>query len=92
MSKTFLAKPHVKEPASFLHDGKPENASQGSSRCEDLIEGGRETSAAHTELRGNAIIKSRVLSSCSNTLRTAKVGVPVVPHAPLRVEEFLQYQ
>ena len=80
----------MKKPALFLHNGQAKNACQGSSRHQDLIERGREASAAHAELRRNAIIKSRVLRSFSDTLRAAKAGVPVVPHVPLRVKEFMQ--
>ena len=92
LGETFPAQPNVKKPTLFLHNGQPKNASQGSSRRADPIKRGREASAACMELRRNAIVKGRVLSRLSNTLRAAKVGVPVVPRAPMRVEELAQCQ
>ena len=91
LGETLPTQSNVKKPTLFLHNGQPKDASQGSSRREDPIKGGREASAAHTELHGNAMVKGRVLSSFSNTLAT-KARILVVPHASLRVKEFAQCQ
>ena len=76
------------KPESSLHSGQAENACQSSGRCEDLVKWGGEVVAASTELSGKTVVKSGVLSSFSDALRSTKAPVLVVPHTPLRVEEF----
>ena len=79
-----------KPPVFFLYNRQAKNACQSCGRCEDPVKLGGEVLAARMELSGNMVVKSGVLGSFSDTLRSAKAHVLVVPHMLLRVKEFVQ--